>query len=67
MGEERLMRVEVREKINKIVIYTFIVAMLICMVTVANVYIYTIIAGLMRNRFRKYCVNFASFAQFCTR
>ena len=32
------------------------------MVTVANMYIYTIIAGLMRSRFRKYCVNFASFS-----
>ena len=52
MGEERLMRVKVREKINKIVIYTFTVTMQIFMVTVANVYIYTTITGLIRNKFR---------------
>ena len=59
MEDERLMRAEVREKINKIVIYTSIVTMQICTVIVANVYIYATIAGLMRSRFRKYCVNFA--------
>ena len=51
-GGRGLMRVEVREKINKIVIYTFTVTMQIFMVTVANVYIYTTITGLIRNRFR---------------
>ena len=33
------MRAEVREKINKIVIYTSTVTVQICTVTVANVYI----------------------------
>ena len=69
MGEERLMRAKVREKINKIVIYTSTVTVQIGTVTVANVYIYTTIVELMWSRFRKYCVNFASFfyfAQFCT-
>ena len=73
-GRRELMRVEVREKINKIVIYTStvtvqIVTVQICTVTVANVCIYTTIVGLMRSRFRKYFVNFAFFfyfAQFCT-
>ena len=60
MGEERLMRAEVREKINKIVIYPFTVTVQICTFTIAYVYIYTSIAGLMWSRFRKYCVNFAS-------
>ena len=59
------MRAEVREKINKIVIYTSTVTMQICTITVANVYIYTTIAGLIWSRFRKYYVNFASFL-FCT-
>ena len=54
------MRAKVREKINKIVIYTSTVTMQICTVTVANMYIYTTIARLMRSRFRKYCENFAS-------
>ena len=61
-GRERLIRVEVREKINKIRIYTAIVTVHICTVTVANVYIYTIIKGLMRSKFKRYCVNFASFS-----
>ena len=61
-GGRGLMRAEVREKISKIVIYTFTVIVQICMVIVANVYIYTTIAELMRSRFRKYCVNFASFS-----
>ena len=60
MGEERLLRAEVREKINKIVIYTSTVTVQICTVTIANMYIYTTIAGLMLSKFRKYCVNFAS-------
>ena len=64
MGEERLMRAEVREKINKIVIYTSTVIVQICTVTVANVYIYTTIVELMQSKFRKYCVNFASFFYF---
>ena len=60
------MRAHVREKINKIVIYTStvtvqIVTVQICTVTVANVCIYTTIVGLMRSRFRKYFVNFAFF------
>ena len=62
MGEERLMRAEVREKINKIVIYPFTVTVQICTITIANVYIYTTIAGLMWSRFRKHCVNFATFS-----
>ena len=41
VGEERLMRAEVREKINKIVIYTSTVIMQICTVTITNMYIYT--------------------------
>ena len=41
MGEERLMRAEVREKINKIVIYTSTVTMQICTITITNMYIYT--------------------------
>ena len=57
-----LMRGEVREKINKIVIYTSTVTVQICTVTVTNVYIYTTIVGLMQSRFRKYCVNFSSFS-----
>ena len=54
------MRAEVREKINKIRIYTAIVTVHIYTITVANVYIYTIIEGLMRSKFKRYCVNFAS-------
>ena len=65
-GGRGLMRVEVREKINKIVIYTSTVTVQICTVTVANVCIYTTIVGLMRSRFRKYFVNFAFFFLFCT-
>ena len=38
-GGRGLMRAHVREKINKIVIYTFTVTVQICTVTVANVYI----------------------------
>ena len=61
-GRERLMRAEVREKINKIRIYTAIVTVHICTVTVANVYICTIIEGLMWSKFKRYCVNFVSFS-----
>ena len=53
-------RIDEREKIITIVIYTSTVAMQICTVTVANVYIFTTIAKLMRSKFRKYCVNFTS-------
>ena len=59
---ERLMRAKVREKINKIRIYIVIVTMHICIITIANLYIYTIIEGLMQSKFKKYCVNFASFS-----
>ena len=65
-GGRGLMRVEVREKINKIVIYTSTVTVQICTVTVANMCIYTTIVGLMWSRFRKYFVNFAFFFLFCT-
>ena len=51
-----------REKMNKIRIYIVIVTMHICIITIANLYIYTIIEGLMQSKFRKYCVNFASFS-----
>ena len=64
-GRERLMRVEVREKINKIRIYTATVTMHICTVTVANVYICTIIEGLMWSKFKRYCVILHLFL-FCT-
>ena len=60
-GGRGLMRAHVREKINKIVIYTFTVTVQICTVTVANVYIYTTIVGLMLNKFRIYYVNFVFF------
>ena len=56
VGKGGLMRAEVREKNNKIVIYTSTVT-----VQIFNVYIYPTIAKLMQSRFRKYCVNFASF------
>ena len=55
-------RAEVREKINKIRIYIVTVTMHICMITIANLYIYTIIEGLMWSKFKKYYVNFASFS-----
>ena len=61
-GRERLMKAEVREKINKIRIYRAILIVHICMVTVANMYIYTILEGLIQNKFKRYCVNFASFS-----
>ena len=56
VGKGGLMRAEVREKINKIVIYTSTVT-----VQIFNVYIYPTIARLIQSRFRKYCVNFAPF------
>ena len=66
-GGRGLMRAHVREKINKIVIYTFTVTVQICTVIVANVYIYTTIVGLMLNKFRIYYVNFVFFYfLFCT-
>ena len=62
-----LMRAHVREKINKIVIYTFTVTVQICTVIVANVYIYTTIVGLMLNKFRIYYVKFVFlYFLFCT-
>jgi len=61
-GRERLIRAEMREKINKIRIYIAILIVHICTVTVANVHIYTIIEGLIQSKFKRYCVNFAYFS-----
>ena len=55
-------RIDEREKINKIVIYTSAVTVQICTVTIANVYICMTIVRLIRSRFREYCINFASFS-----
>ena len=59
-GEEREKK-DAKYEINKIIVYTAIVTMYICIVTIANVQICTVLECLVWKIFEAKCVKFVTF------